>query len=158
MAIYKIFPSKDASLYTISQSMNTGLDEILEASTAIESSQPQVSRYLLEFSQTEINNFVEKHISGSGVTRLIINDTGVGTGGEFLYDQDMSAGPTYPTSSNSISGQTLAVNNNLEFSIVPSSSFGDGYGQRFLVGLNSGYFIPGVDIVDDAVLNFLFIS
>ena len=60
MAIYKIFPSKDASLYTISQSMNTGLDEILEASTAIESSQPQVSRYLLEFSQTEINNFVEK--------------------------------------------------------------------------------------------------
>ena len=153
MAIYKIFPSKDASLYTISQSMNTGLDEILEASTAIQATKPQVSRYLLEFSQTEINNFVEKHISGSGVTRLIINDTGVGTGGEFLYDQDMSAGPTYPTSSNSISGQTLAVNNNLEFSIVPSSSFGDGYGQRFLVGLNSGYFIPGVDIVDDAVVS-----
>ena len=65
----------------------------------------------------------------------------------------MSAGPTYPTSSNSISGQTLAVNNNLEFSIVPSSSFGDGYGQRFLVGLNSGYFIPGVDVVDDAVVS-----
>ena len=35
MAIYKIFPSKDSSLYTISQSMNTGLDEILEASTAL---------------------------------------------------------------------------------------------------------------------------
>ena len=94
MAIYKIFPSKDASLYTISQSMNTGLDEILEASTAIQATKPQVSRYLLEFSQTEINNFVEKHISGSGVTRLVINDTGVGTGGEFLYDQDMAAGPT----------------------------------------------------------------
>ncbi len=153
MAIYKIFPSKDATMYTISQSMNTGLDEILEASTAIQAASPQVSRYLLEFSQTEINNFVEKHVSGSGVTRLIINDTGVGTGGEFLYDQDMSAGPTYPTSSDSISGQTLAVNNNLEFSIVPSSSFGDGYGQRFLVGLNSGYFIPGVDIVDDAVVS-----
>ncbi len=153
MAIYKIFPSKDASLYTLVPSKNTGLDEILEASTTIEQASPQVSRYLLEFSQTEINNFVEKHISGSGVTRLIINDTGVGTGGEFLYDQDMSAGPTYPTSSDSISGQTLAVNNNLEFSIVPSSSFGDGYGQRFLVGLNSGYFIPGVDIVDDAVVS-----
>jgi len=153
MAIYKIFPSKDASLYTLVPSKNTGLDEILEASTTIEQASPQVSRYLLEFSQTEINNFVEKHISGSGVTRLVINDTGVGTGGEFLYDQDMSAGPTYPTSSDSISGQTLAVNNNLEFSIVPSSSFGDGYGQRFLVGLNSGYFIPGVDIVDDAVVS-----
>ena len=153
MAIYKIFPSKDASLYTLVPSKNTGLDEILEASTTIEQASPQVSRYLLEFSQTEINNFVEKHISGSGVTRLIINDTGVGTGGEFLYDQDMSAEPTYPTSSDSISGQTLAINNNLEFSIVPSSSFGNGYGQRFLVGLNSGYFIPGVDIVDDAVVS-----
>ncbi len=153
MAIYKIFPSKDASLYTLVPSKNTGLDEILEASTTIEQASPQVSRYLLEFSQTEINNFVEKHISGSGVTRLVINDTGVGTGGEFLYDQDMSAGPTYPTSSDSISGQTLAVNNNLEFSIVPSSSFGNGYGQKFLVGLNSGYFIPGVDIVDDAVVS-----
>jgi len=153
MAIYKIFPSKDASLYTLVPSKNTGLDEILEASTTIEQASPQVSRYLLEFSQTEINNFVEKHISGSGVTRLVINDTGVGTGGEFLYDQDMSAGPTYPTSSDSISGQTLAINNNLEFSIVPSSSFGNGYGQKFLVGLNSGYFIPGVDIVDDAVVS-----
>ena len=153
MAIYKIFPSKDASMYTISQSMNTGLDEIIEASTAIQSALPQVSRYLLEFSQTEINNFVEKHVSGSGVTRLVINDTGVNTGGDFLYDQDMSAGPTYPTSSDGISGKVLAVNNDLVYSIVPSSSFGDGYGQRFYVQLGDGYFIPGVDIVDDAVVS-----
>ena len=153
MAIYKIFPSKDSTLYTISQSMNTGLDEMLEATTAIQSAQPQVSRYLLEFSQTEINNFVEKHISGSGVTRLVINDTGVGTGGDFLYDQDMSAGPTYPTSSDGISGKVLAVNNDLVYSIIPSSSFGGGYGQRFYVQLGDGYFIPGVDIVDDAVVS-----
>ena len=153
MAIYKIFPSKDASMYTISQSMNTGLDEILEASTAIQAASPQVSRYLVEFSQTEINNFVETHVSGSGVTRLVINDTGVGTGGDFLYDQDMSAGPTYPTSSDGISGKVLPVNNDLAYSIVPSSSFGNGYGQRFYVQLGDGYFIPGVDIVDDAVVS-----
>ena len=153
MAIYKIFPSKDSTLYTISQSMNTGLDEMLEATTAIQATQPQVSRYLLEFSQTEINNFVEKHISGSGVTRLVINDSGVNTGGDFLYDQDMSAGPTYPTSSDGISGKVLAVNNDLVYSIIPSSSFGGGYGQRFYVQLGDGYFIPGVDIVDDAVVS-----
>ena len=153
MAIYKIFPSKDASMYTISQSMNTGLDEILEASTAIQAASPQVSRYWVEFSQTEINNFVETHVSGSGVTRLVINDTGVGTGGDFLYDQDMSAGPTYPTSSDGISGKVLPVNNDLAYSIVPSSSFGNGYGQRFYVQLGDGYFIPGVDIVDDAVVS-----
>ncbi len=154
MAIYKIFPSKDATMYTISQSMNTGLDEILEASTAIQAASPQVSRYLLEFSQTEINNFVETHISGSGVTRLVINDTGVGTGGDFLYDQDMSAGPTYPTSSDGISGKSTAeLGNNLVYTIIPSSSLGDGYGQKFNFELGNGYFIPGVDIVDDAVVS-----
>jgi hypothetical protein len=109
MAIYKIFPSKDATMYTISQSMNTGLDEILEATTAIQAASPQVSRYLLEFSQTEINNFVETYVSGSGVTRLVINDTGVGIGGDFLYDQDMPAGPTYPTSSDGVSGTTASL-------------------------------------------------
>ena len=31
MAIYKIFPEKDATLYTQYPTMNTGLDEILEA-------------------------------------------------------------------------------------------------------------------------------
>jgi len=154
MAIYKIFPSKDATMYTISQSMNTGLDELLEASTAIQFASPQVSRYLLEFSQTEINNFVETYVSGSGVTRLVINDTGVGTGGDFLYDQDMSAGPTYPTSSDGISGKSTAeLGNNLVYTIIPSSSLGDGYGQKFNFELGDGYFIPGVDIVDDAVVS-----
>ena len=33
MAIYKLFPEKDATLYTQNTLMNTGLDEILEAST-----------------------------------------------------------------------------------------------------------------------------
>ena len=69
MAIYKIFPTKDTSLYSISQSMNTGLDEILEASTYIEQTLPQVSRYLLKFSQPEINGWVNTYISGSGEER-----------------------------------------------------------------------------------------
>ena len=141
MAIYKIFPSKDASMYTISQSMNTGLDEILEASTAIQAASPQVSRYLVEFSQTEINNFVETHVSGSGVTRLVINDTGVGTGGDFLYDQDMSAGPTYPTSSDGISGKVLPVNNDLAAPFQPPLPLADFTAPK----------IPPVAIVASAV-------
>ena len=65
MANRKIFPTKDASMYTISQGMNTGLDEILEATTVIQEQKPQVSRYLLEFSQDEINTWVTSSISGS---------------------------------------------------------------------------------------------
>ena len=33
MAVYKIFPSADATLYSDSGSQNTGLDEIIEFST-----------------------------------------------------------------------------------------------------------------------------
>ena len=33
MAVYKIFPTQDATLYSLFPSMNTGLDEIIEATT-----------------------------------------------------------------------------------------------------------------------------
>jgi len=75
MAIYKIFPSKDASLYTLVPSKNTGLDEILEASTTIEQASPQVSRYLLEFSQTEINNLTGESLGYSNFAYDVIGST-----------------------------------------------------------------------------------
>ena len=31
MAVYKIFPTQDATLYSMFPSMNTGLDEIIES-------------------------------------------------------------------------------------------------------------------------------
>ena len=86
MAIYKIFPTKDTSLYTEKKSMNTGLDEIIEASTYIKEGKPQVSRYLLKFSQPEIDGWINTYISGSGVTVL---NTDIG-GSDFLFDQTMT--------------------------------------------------------------------
>ncbi len=65
MAIYKIFPEKDASIYTESSSMNTGLDQILEASTYMKLGNPYVSRYLIKFSNTEINDIFTNKISSS---------------------------------------------------------------------------------------------
>jgi hypothetical protein len=67
MGIYKIYPSKDTTLYSEFPSMNTGIDEILEASTYVKDDKGQTSRYLIEFSQTEINNVFDTHISKSGV-------------------------------------------------------------------------------------------
>ena len=46
MAIYKIFPEKDATLYSAYPSQNTGLDEILEVSTTYLPDNPEVSRFL----------------------------------------------------------------------------------------------------------------
>ena len=70
MAIYKLFPEKDATLYTLSPKMNTGLDEMLEASTYLFDSKAQTSRYLIKFSQDEINGAYNSYISGSGVSYL----------------------------------------------------------------------------------------
>jgi len=142
MAIYKIFPTKDTSLYSVSQSLNTGLDEILEASTYIEGALPQVSRYLLEFSQPEINNFITTYISGSGVTVL---NTDIG-GSDLLYDQTMTSSANYPTQSNGVGYITPS------WDLIPSSSTGNGRGQHFNVQTHGTYFIPNRDIVDDLVI------
>ena len=65
MAIYKIFPEKDASIYSQFPLLNTGLDEILSVSTYYNTLYPNVSRFLIQFSQTEIEDIINTKISGS---------------------------------------------------------------------------------------------
>jgi hypothetical protein len=68
MAIYKIFPTQDSTLYSIHPEMNTGLDEIIEASLEvgnIGTPAPQTSRFLIKFDSTEISDILNTKISGS---------------------------------------------------------------------------------------------
>ena len=66
MAVYKIFPTKDATLYSQYSEMNTGLDEIIEASTFNLGTDvvAQVSRMLIQFDSGEINNIIDNKING----------------------------------------------------------------------------------------------
>lgn len=73
MAVYKIFPTQDASLYTESSSMNTGLDPILECSTYFKSGVSYTSRYLVQFSNTEITNVLNTLVSGSNFKTYLRN-------------------------------------------------------------------------------------
>jgi hypothetical protein len=57
MAVYKIFPEKDATLYSDYPVMNTGLDEILEIGNNI-SIENTVRRSVIKFSTAEINDVV----------------------------------------------------------------------------------------------------
>ena len=70
MAVYKIFPTKDATLYEQSPSMNTGLDQILEASSYYHSGSRYNSRYLIQFSTPEIQNIVDTKTVGDWVSYL----------------------------------------------------------------------------------------
>lgn len=65
MAVYKLFPTKDASLYSEFPSTNTGLDQILESSTYFKLGTPYTSRYLIEFSTTEIQNIFTDKVGAS---------------------------------------------------------------------------------------------
>ena len=67
MAVYKIFPHKDATLYSFYPNMNTGIDPINQISNlniAVDSS-PQAARILTEFVQDEIVDIIDNKISGS---------------------------------------------------------------------------------------------
>jgi len=66
MAVYKIFPEKDATLYSEYPTMNTGIDEIIEATTALAvDGSPAVSRFLVQFPQSEILDVLTNKVSGS---------------------------------------------------------------------------------------------
>jgi hypothetical protein len=57
MSVYKLFPSKDATIYSKTPYKNTGLDEILELTVDTTSSNASYnSRFLIQFDTTEIQN------------------------------------------------------------------------------------------------------
>ncbi len=61
MAVYKIFPLQDATLYSGYPEMNAGIDAILEISSTYPStfSTPIVARPLIQFDQSQINNIID---------------------------------------------------------------------------------------------------
>tara|TARA_B100001057_G_scaffold498761_1_gene606941 strand:- start:2093 stop:3244 length:1152 start_codon:yes stop_codon:yes gene_type:complete len=61
MAVYKLFPLQDTTLYSFYPDMNTGIDAIIEAGNLNVNINPvpQVFRYLIEFDQDEINTVVD---------------------------------------------------------------------------------------------------
>lgn len=71
MAVYKIFPEKDATLYSEYPNMNTGIDEIIEATTAQSiAGNPTVSRFLVKFPQSEIVDVISTKTTSSIATYL----------------------------------------------------------------------------------------
>ena len=57
MAVFKIFPDKDSTLYSLFPDMNTGLDEIVEATLttfAYSNPTPQASRFLIHFADEDL--------------------------------------------------------------------------------------------------------
>jgi len=71
MAVFKLFPEKDATLYSLLPLMNTGLDSQIEATTTAfgpSDPNPQVSRFLVQFNNDEVGQVVENLINDNAGT------------------------------------------------------------------------------------------
>ena len=67
MAVYKLFPYKDTSLYSMYPAMNTGIDPINQVSNlnfAVDSN-PSVARSLLAFDNNEIIDVLNNKVTGN---------------------------------------------------------------------------------------------
>ena len=174
MAVYKIYPTKDASIYSEYPSMNTGLDQILEASTYVKNAAGQTSRYLLKFSQTEINNVFDTYVTSSTIAKrnyqvnlrnyaaLVTNlneDTtlkiypvsqswNMGTG-KFGNDPETQNGVTWMFKNSSGSGKWIdgPLNNNTTASY--NSAIGGNGGGTWYTGSTSG-----LDITQSQILSY----
>ena len=69
MAVYKLFPYKDAAIYSYYPDMNSGMDAISEAyNTITPEGTPDVARFLTQFDSTEISGVIDNKINGSSWT------------------------------------------------------------------------------------------
>jgi len=113
MAVYKIFPEKDTTIYSKYPDMNTGLDQILEISNEVSllsGSIPYVSRALIKFPTSEIeevlNNMVLPTVNTESINTLspIISPNGLYSASLKLYLADASNLPdTYSLECYSVS-------------------------------------------------------
>ena len=76
MAIYKLFPVKDATLYSGFLTKNTGLDSIIESTTDFitedsSNSTPEASRFLIQFDTSQILDVYNNLASGKDVKSFL---------------------------------------------------------------------------------------
>ena len=67
MAVYKLFPIKDSSIYSFYPTMNTGIDSIIEVGNLNVNINPvpQVFRFLCQFDQSQIEDIIDNKIGGT---------------------------------------------------------------------------------------------
>ena len=74
MAIYKIFPTQDSTLYSLTPNANFGMDAILEASNIIGiNGTPDVARFLTQFDTDEIVDVINNKIVTGSTTIWDVN-------------------------------------------------------------------------------------
>jgi len=140
MAVYKLFPSQDATLYSAYPVMNTGLDAILEASNKINlDGTPDIARYLIQFDTDEIKDVVDNKITGNNYKIYLKNFIAEAQG---INQNTLLEIRTLAQSWNNGTGYTLD-NPNIEDGTSWGYSLYSGSGAWSLNGTIGGYTYTG---------------
>ena len=126
MAIFKIFPEKDATLYSEYPAVNTGRDEILEIGSYYKGTTDYVKRVLVAFDSTEVANVLETYVTSS--TRAITDFSAsikmyLASANEVPSAYTIQAFPVYVPST-----YTTWVAGNGKFGDLPVNSSGVSWG------------------------------
>ncbi len=152
MAVYKIFPTQDASIYSGYPAMNTGIDSILEVSNTYPStfSTPIVARSIIQFDQDQINSVIDTYNTAStnlsaSLKAFIADASGVimesdleiypvsgswnNGSGEFLDSPSTTNGVSWKFRANSGSGEwpTESFSTNVTASFISASPGGGNW-------------------------------
>ena len=94
MAVYKLFPLQDASLYSFYPYMNTGIDPIIEVGNLNVNINPvpQVFRYLIEFDQNEINSVVSTKVGATKPFNSVLKSY-IATAQGIIFDTELEIYP-----------------------------------------------------------------
>ncbi len=162
MAVYKLFPLQDASLYSFYPYMNTGIDAMIEVGNLNVNINPvpQVFRYLVEFDQNEIEDVIDNKVGGtqfsSSLKCFIANAQGI------IFDTELEIYPvsgswnngsgTYldqPFTTNGVSwrsrtfsgsgGTTWLINNFNEYATASFSGSNNSGGGNWFTGSSDPY-------------------
>ena len=139
MAVYKIFPTRDASLYSAYPNMNTGDDAILEVSNTFPdiNPSPRVARSIIDFEGSHILNVWNNHLSSSGDRW---------TSYLKLYAADVS-GINQDTTVEVVLVSGSFDNGSGQFNDSPQSTNGVSWNWRYYSG-SGAWDAPGGDILD----------
>jgi len=159
MAIYKLFPTKDATIYSRYPNKNTGLDEILDVSIedAQNSGNTQANRFLIQFSQTEISDILTNKVGDSTWSASLMAYLAYGDGlnidttlefypisqswemgtGKYAYDPEYTNGVswTYRGASNTTAWATASFEPYVTASYSSSAGGGTWYTGSSDVGI-----------------------
>ena len=155
MAVYKLFPSKDASIYSFLayQAMNTGIDSIIEIGNLNVNYDPvpQVFRFLVQFDQSEIEDVIDNKVGGTNFSSSL--KCYIATAQGVIAEEKLEVYPvsgswnngsgTYldsPYTTNGVSWKYRTFENGALWGVAPYSTYATGsYSGSSTVGGGTWY-------------------